>query len=179
MGHRSFTLECTPDTFQARKSRTDDLRMVPAHQRDVARCKRLWTDVGAGFWTERSRWDYARWRKHLRQANVAFWIALVSGQDAGCFELTTLARGARIEGFGLLPPYRGRGLGRDLLTTATEQAFATGARKVWLHTATDDHPNALPNYLAGGYHIVGERELKNPIRSQAQPKTGGVRGCGA
>jgi ribosomal protein S18 acetylase RimI-like enzyme len=76
-----------------------------------------------------------------------------------CSELTSMARGVKIQGFGLLPAYRGRGLGRDLLTLATERAFATGAPKVWLHTATDDHPNALPNYLSGGYRIVREREL--------------------
>ena len=70
MRHRSFTLECTPDMFHARASETDSLRTIPAHERDVAPCRRLWSDVGAGFWTERCRWDHARWRKHLRQPNV-------------------------------------------------------------------------------------------------------------
>jgi ribosomal protein S18 acetylase RimI-like enzyme len=83
-----------------------------------------------------------------------------------------MVRGAKIQGFGLLPEHRGRGLGRDLLTAATERAFELGVEKVWLHTATDDHPNALPNYLAGGYRIVKERELKNPIvtRISSTPK---------
>ncbi len=162
MVHRSFTLECTPDTFQARAPATDRLRTLLADH-DPARCRRLWSEVGAGFWTERSRWDGRRWRRHLRQPNVSFWIASVSGEDAGCFELTTLARGVKIEGFGLLPTYRSRGLGRDLLTAATAKAFATGARKIWLHTATDDHPHALPNYLSGGYRIVRERALRNPV----------------
>ncbi len=166
-------LECTPDTFQARASHTNGLTIVSVNRRDVARCKRLWSDVGAGFWTERSRWNQARWLDHLRQPNVLFWIALVSDEDAGCFELSKLARGVKIQGFGLVPTYRGRGLGRDLLTAATEQAFAIGARKVWLHTATDDHPNALPNYLSGGYRIVRERELRNPMPSRGIPRIGG------
>jgi ribosomal protein S18 acetylase RimI-like enzyme len=100
---------------------------------------------------------------------------LVSDEDVGCFELTNMARGVKIQGFGLLPAYRGRGLGRDLLTLATEHAFATGAPKVWLHTATDDHPNALPNYLSGGYRIVRERELKKPMPPWVTPKSGGGR----
>lgn len=170
MGHRSFTLECTPETFQARTSKTEGLRAICASRRDADLCKRLWSDVGAGFWTERSRWDQARWRKRLEQPNVAFWVAWVSGREAGCFELTQLARGVRMDGFGLLPPYRGRGLGRDLLTAATRQAFATGARRVWLHTATDDHSHALPNYLSGGYRIVRERELRNPLRPRVASK---------
>jgi ribosomal protein S18 acetylase RimI-like enzyme len=179
MRHRSFTLECTPDTFQARTSQTNNLRTIRADQRDVARCKRLWSYVGAGFWTERSRWDHARWLKRLQQPTVSFWIALVSAEEVGCFELTKLTRGVRIEGFGLLPSYRGRGLGRDLLTAATEQAFATGAPKVLLHTATDDHPYALSNYLSGGYRIIRERELKNPVLPQAIARPAGARERGA
>lgn len=78
-----------------------------------------------------------------------------------------MTSGIKIEGFGLLPGHRGKGLGRELVTRATAQAFAAEARKVWLHTATDDHPNALPNYLAAGYRIVRERELKHPMVSRA------------
>lgn len=123
----------------------------------------LWIEVGAGFWTERCRWRESRWRAQLARAEVAFWIAQLADAPAGCFELTRMTRGVKIQGFGLLPAWRGRGLGRELLTTATERAFAGGAPKVWLHTATDDHPNALPNYLAGGYRIVAERPLARPM----------------
>ncbi|ARU05136.1 hypothetical protein CCO03_10920 [Comamonas serinivorans] len=167
MHHRSFTLECTPATFQPRAFQAAGLQVLPVKLRNAALCQRLWSEVGAGFWTERRRWSSARWQEHLRQPQVSFWVAQVSGDEAGCFELNGLTRGVKIEGFGLLPTYRGRGLGRDLLTAATEQAFATGARKVWLHTATDDHPNALPNYLSGGYRIVRERALRNPLQPQA------------
>jgi len=179
MRHRSFTLECTAATFQARASQTHRLEAIRAKERDATSCKRLWSAVGDGFWTERSRWGDARWRKHLRQPTVSFWIARVSAQEAGCFELTKMISGVRVEGFGLLPPYRGRGLGRDLLTAATLQAFATGARKVWLHTATDDHPNALRNYLAGGYRIIRERELKHPMQPEEprQERRAGARGA--
>ncbi len=74
-----------------------------------------------------------------------------------------------MEGFGLLPQYRGQGLGSGLLSAATEKAFATGAKRIWLQTATDDHPNALPNYLAGGYRIYRESVLKNPMPSCHEP----------
>lgn len=170
MSHRSFKLECTPATFQPRASQVAGLKVIPVARRNVAVCKRLWSQVGAGFWSERLRWSHARWHTHFRQLNVSFWVARVSRQEVGCFELKKSTRGVKIEGFGLLPPYRGLGLGRDLLTAATQQAFATGAVKVWLLTATDDHPNALPNYLAGGYRIVWERELRNPLQPHATRK---------
>ena len=169
MSHTSYTLECTQDSFKERRSSTSQLRAARAGKRDVAICKRVWSDVGRGFWTERSRWNLVRWRKRLLEPNISFWIASVSGQEAGCFELIRLVRGVRIEGFGLLSPYRGQGLGRDLLTAATKQAFTMEVPKIWLHTATDDHPNALPNYLSSGYRIIRERELKNPISPPQSP----------
>ena len=167
MNHRSFLLECTPDNFRARRSATASLVTTQAGVNNLALCQRLWLAVGEGFWTERSRWSQARWLRQLQEPGVSFWITHVSNEGAGCFELTRMTRGVKIQGFGLLPDYRGRGLGRDLLTAATERGFETGAQKVWLHTATDDHPNALPNYLAGGYRIVRERELRHPMPSQS------------
>jgi ribosomal protein S18 acetylase RimI-like enzyme len=163
MDHRSFTLECTPDSFRVRAPGACGLVATRATAGDAARCGRLWRDVGAGFWTERARWRPDRWRTHLERPDVTFWIATASGADVGCFELTRMATGTKIEGFGLLPPHRGRGLGRALLTAATAEALASGAPRVWLHTATDDHPHALPNYLAGGYRVVRERPLRNPM----------------
>jgi ribosomal protein S18 acetylase RimI-like enzyme len=139
------------------------LTSVAASPRNADRCRHLWTGVGEGFWTERFRWTPERWARHLAEPQVTFRVARSRGSDVGCFELTRLARGVRIDGFGVLPAHRGRGLGRDLLTEATRRALALGARKVWLHTATDDHPHALPNYLAGGYRVVRERPLRNPM----------------
>ncbi|MBM4025341.1 MAG: GNAT family N-acetyltransferase [Planctomycetes bacterium] len=62
--------------------------------------------------------------------------------------------------FGLTPPFIGQGLGGLLLDSAIENAFAWGARRVWVHTCTHDHPNALNNYLKSGFLIfkVEEKE---------------------
>jgi GNAT superfamily N-acetyltransferase len=69
-------------------------------------------------------------------------------QPDGQVEITT---------FGLLPEFVGRGLGGHALTLAIRQAWQVGAldaepvRRVWLHTSTLDHPNALPNYRRRGF----------------------------
>lgn len=136
-----------------------------------ARCARLWLEVGRGFWTARTRWTTARWSAYVGQAGVSFWIASHADQDVGFFELVARVRSVKIEGFGLLPAWRGRHLGGGLLTAATQRAFAAGARRVWLHTATDDHPNALPNYQARGYRVYRERALRNPMPPQASPRS--------
>lgn len=74
------------------------------------------------------------------------------GETAGYFELRKCEDGSvEIAYFGLLPAFIGRGLGKHLLTCATEQAWAVGANRVWLHTCTLDDPAAKPNYLKRGF----------------------------
>ena len=53
--------------------------------------------------------------------------------------------------FGLRPEFFGRGIGKAMLTRAAEEAWALGAKRVWLHTCTLDSTHALPNYLARGF----------------------------
>ena len=40
-----------------------------------------------------------------------------------------------------------------LLTRAVEIAWEGGARRVWLHTCTEDHDAALPNYEKRGFEL--------------------------
>jgi GNAT superfamily N-acetyltransferase len=60
--------------------------------------------------------------------------------------------------FGLTPPFIGRGYGGPLLDSAVENAFTWGARRVWVHTCTHDHPNALNNYLKSGFKVFKVEE---------------------
>jgi GNAT superfamily N-acetyltransferase len=162
--HRSFLLELTsPDLFRAKAFSRPDILITQATPDDSERCRRLWTDVGAGFWSERAEWTPAQWRQYLTQAGVSFHIALIGREDIGFFELNSVDHQTKLEGFGLLPAWRTHGLGGGLLSAATRCAFARGAKRIWLHTATDDHPNALPNYQARGYRIYHEEALQNPL----------------
>lgn len=161
--HTSYWLETTRDTFVPTPFADAGIVLARARDVDVVRCRWLWNEVGRGYWTERVRWIDARWARHLASPSVAFWIASLGG-DVGFFELTERVRGVKIEGIGLVESRRGRGLGGALLSAATQAAFASGARRVYLHTATDDHPNALPNYRARGYRVYREGTLRNPMR---------------
>jgi len=67
----------------------------------------------------------------------------MEAQPDGNVEITT---------FGLVPEFVGRGIGGYALTLAVRLAWRLpGARRVWLHTSSKDHPNALPNYRARGF----------------------------
>jgi len=87
----------------------------------------------------------------VNRPELETWVAYVLGRIAGYFELERQAGSAvEIAYFGLLPAFVGRGIGGHLLTGAIKRAWAMGASRVWVHTCTLDHPNALPNYRARG-----------------------------
>jgi GNAT superfamily N-acetyltransferase len=115
----------------------------------------LYTTVGGDwYWLDRLGWPYAQWQRYLEQEEVETWMAAVSGTPAGYFELERQAGGnVEIAYFGLLPQFIGQGLGGALLTATVERAWAIGAQRVWVHTCSLDHPNALPGYQARGFRV--------------------------
>ena len=44
-----------------------------------------------------------------------------------------------------------------MLTEAIRRAWALDAQRVWLHTCTEDHPAALPNYQKRGFRIYDQK----------------------
>jgi len=137
----------------------------------------LYQEVGRAYgWVDRLTWADDEIARHLADPAISLWVMTVTNAPVGYFELRrekgpdTQARGSGtpspaawdamkpVEGgsveiayFGLLPEFVGRGLGGHLLSVAVERAFESGARRVWLHTCTRDHPAALPNYLKRGF----------------------------
>ncbi len=118
----------------------------------------FYTAVGGDWrWVDRLGWSFERWMRWLDRDEVETWIASVSGTPAGYFELEAQPGGSvEIAYFGLLPRFTGRRLGGALLTLAVERAWARGARRVWVHTCTLDHPGALQNYRARGFRVFKE-----------------------
>lgn len=117
----------------------------------------LYAEVGRNHrWIDRLDWTDERIRAYLAAGDVALYVLYVEGAPAGYVELRRHREdgSTEIAYFGLLPDYIGRGLGGHLLTRAVEIAWDEGARRVWLHTCTLDHPSALPNYLKRGFRPV-------------------------
>ena len=111
----------------------------------------LYVAVGTAWaWRDRLPWDRARWLAYLDRAEVETWVMYVRGSPAGYFELERQGESIEVAYFGLLPAFIGLGLGGALLTAAIARGFDLGAARVWLHTCTLDHPQALANYVARG-----------------------------
>jgi len=52
---------------------------------------------------------------------------------------------------------------------AIDRAWSYQPERLWLHTCTEDHPKALPNYLKAGFKIFKE-EIGDPL--SARPSSG-------
>jgi GNAT superfamily N-acetyltransferase len=53
--------------------------------------------------------------------------------------------------FGLVPAAQGKGLGPFLLDRALRDCWGNGPDRIWLHTDTQDHPNAVAVYAKAGF----------------------------
>ena len=115
----------------------------------------FYEDVGRDFhWVDRLGWDAARWQRWAER--VETWVAYDRGTPAGYAEIQPLGDAAEIAFFGLLAPFRGRGIGGALLTRAAQRGLDLKGR-VTLNTCELDGPHALANYRARGFRVVEER----------------------
>jgi len=128
----------------------------------------LYTAVGAyWWWYSRLSWDDARWLAYLDRPELETWVAYVSGTPAGYFELERQHDAAvELASFGLLPRFIGKGIGGTLLTAAITRAWKVGAQRVWFHTCTLDHPQALANDQARGFRIVRRAEMVEELPNE-------------
>ncbi|RDI44693.1 GNAT family N-acetyltransferase [Nocardia mexicana] len=114
--------------------------------------------VGEPYGWGAARRSAERWSAYLAEhPDEQYWLITVENEPAGVAYLEPQPAGdVEVTAFGLLPAYVGKGFGAYALTLALRQAWATepvGAqevRRVWLHTCSLDHPNALGNYRKRG-----------------------------
>jgi len=128
----------------------------------------FYTAVGSRWhWTDRLGWSYRDWIAHLERPGSETWMMVALGAPAGFFELAPPEGGSiEIAMFGLLPQFIGRGLGGALLTAAVSRAWQAGAGRVWLHTCSLDHPNALAAYLARGFRQFARVESERDVAEE-------------
>ena len=77
----------------------------------------------------------------------------------GYFELLFDNNECEIAYLGILEEYIGKGYGGFLLSEAIRLGFAN-SRRIWVHTCSLDHPNALENYKSRGMKIFKTEILK-------------------
>ena len=106
-------------------------------------------------WIDRLVWTETQWINYVSNKNVRTFIFKNKEELAGFFELIFHPEKREIEiaYFGLLEEYQNKKLGSYLLSEAIKRSFEYSIKRVWLHTCSLDHKNALSNYVARGMKI--------------------------
>ena len=114
-------------------------------------------------WIDRLTWSDTEWIKYSSDPKVGTYILKVKEDLAGYFELIFHENIHEIEiaYFGLLQEYHNKKLGGYLLSTAIKKSFEKkNIKRVWAHTCSLDHKNALKNYLARGMKIYNNETIQ-------------------
>tara|TARA_B100001121_G_C18224265_1_gene405116 strand:- start:32 stop:538 length:507 start_codon:yes stop_codon:yes gene_type:complete len=112
-------------------------------------------------WIDRLSWSDGKWINYISNKNLETYIISESDELAGFFELlyNPELKETEISYFGLLEEYIGKGIGGYALSVAIKKSFEKNIRRVWLHTCTLDHPNALKNYIARGMTVFKKENI--------------------
>ena len=107
-------------------------------------------------WIDRLAWSEEKWINYVSSKNVNTYVLKHKDDLVGFFELIIHQENKEIEiaYFGVLEEYQNNKLGSYLLSEAIKESLSKKSiKRVWLHTCSLDHKNALNNYLARGMKI--------------------------
>ena len=112
-------------------------------------------------WVDRLVWTEKQWQKYTSDEKVKTFV-LKKGEDlVGYFELIFHHQEKEVEiaYLGLLEEYHNKKLGSYLLSSAIKKSFLENPKRVWVHTCSLDHRNALLNYIARGMRIFKKETI--------------------
>ncbi len=110
-------------------------------------------------WVDRLIWQDKDWLKYISNENLRTYIFKIENDLVGYFELIFNNNDCEIAYFGILEEFIGKGYGGFLLSEALKIGFKR-ANRIWVHTCSLDHPNAIENYKSRGMKIFKTEILK-------------------
>tara|TARA_B110000211_G_scaffold66958_1_gene77369 strand:- start:408 stop:911 length:504 start_codon:yes stop_codon:yes gene_type:complete len=118
--------------------------------------KFFYKNIGKNYrWVDRLIWTDLNWIDYVSNESLSTYVLKEQNEIAGYFEVlfNESSKESEIAYFGILEEYFGKKLGGYLLSEAIKNLFSLGSKRIWVHTCSLDHENALKNYLARGMKI--------------------------
>ena len=106
------------------------------------------------LWASRLRLDDDALTAILTHPAIEIYDLMIGPDTIGLLELDFRQESAcELSFFGVVPEAIGIGAGRFLMNRAIERAWSRVPRidRFWVHTCTNDHPDALSFYLRSGF----------------------------
>ena len=112
-------------------------------------------------WVDRLIWTDNQWMNYTSDRRVKTFVLKKKDDLAGYFELIIHKDKKEVEiaYLGLLEEYHNQKLGSFLLSSAIRNSFKEKTNRVWVHTCSLDHKNALKNYLSRGMKIFKKETI--------------------
>jgi len=106
-------------------------------------------------WVDRLVWSEEQWIDYVSNQNVKTYVLKYKDDLVGFFELINHKDNKEVEiaYLGILEEYHNKKLGSYLLSEAIKESFKKNINRVWVHTCSLDHKNALKNYTTRGMRI--------------------------
>ena len=150
------------DELLEKKKPNDKYIVKKAFLDDFQLNKFFYKQIGKNHqWNDRLVWNDKKWIDYVSNPNV-FTFVLKDNEDiAGFFELIYHKDKSEMEiaYLGLLKDYMDKKLGGYMLTKAIKLSFSYEVKRVWVHTCSLDHKNALKNYLTRGMKIYNTETI--------------------
>ena len=148
--------------FKEAKKLSEDYYVELTNPKDFQLNKFFYKNIGKNCqWVDRLIWTDLDWIKYISNEKLFTYILKDKKEIAGYFELlfNKDIKETEITYFGILEEYFGKKLGGYLLSEAIKYSFIMGCKRVWVHTCSLDHENALRNYLSRGMKIFKSETL--------------------
>ena len=143
----------------------EGVEVVRVRQPSVAFYRFLYDSVGRDWnWVDRKRLSDDQLQAILHDEQVELNVLHVGGKPAGFCEIDRRVEGqVKLEYFGLMPEFIGKGLGAYFLDRMVQHAWDYAPNRVWLHTCELDHEAALPLYRRAGFQVYDERVVSHTL----------------
>ena len=141
---------------------SEDYSIKIVEPRDFQLNKFFYKNVGKNHhWIDRLIWTDQQWSNYTSDNKVKTYILKNKDDLVGYFELISHKDKKEVEiaYLGLLEEYYNKKLGSYLLSAAIRNSFSDKTKRVWVHTCSLDHQNALNNYLSRGMKIFKKETI--------------------
>ncbi len=151
------------EELKDKKKPSEDYSLILVDPMNFQLNKFFYKNVGKKHkWVDRLLWSEEQWINYVSNRNVKTYVLKKKDNFVGFFELIIHLENNEVEiaYFGILEEYQNKKLGSFLLSEAIKKSFKKNINRVWLHTCSLDHKNALNNYIARGMKIFKEEIIK-------------------
>ena len=141
------------------------------HAPDLAWFRDLCRRVGEDWlWFSRLRMSDAELAAIIQAPRVEVHALVHDGRDEGLLELDFREpKQCELVFFGVTAKLIGSGAGRFLMACALQRAWSQPISRLWVHTCSFDHPNALAFYQRAGF-----RPFRRQVEIADDPRLDGT-----